>query len=214
MKLMFYYILLTTFLFSCNEKKGENNSSKDSSKILEVKKTVYGNADRLKTIDKKIKETKLFLRKHVNYNGKIFFLVDMRIPSNNFRFFVIDLQSGIVLQKGLVAHGCNSKENEKGDMVFSNEINSLCTSLGKYLVGESYVGKFGKSYRLYGLEKTNCNAIKRAIVLHKYGSVPDVETLNPICRSLGCPMVSPLFFTKIENIIDASKKKILLSIYY
>ena len=214
MRLIFYYILFTTFLFSCNERKGENKSSIDSTKILEIKKTVYWNADRLKTLDKKIKETKLFLRKHVNYNDKIFFLVDMRIPSNNFRFFVIDLQSEMVLQKGLVAHGCNSKENAKGDMVFSNEINSSCTSLGKYLVGESYVGKFGKSYRLYGLEKTNSNAIQRAIVLHRYGAIPDVETSYPICKSLGCPMVSPLFFNQLEKIIDESKKKIVLSIYY
>lgn len=214
MKLIFYYILLTTFLFSCNEKKGENKSSKDSTKILETKNTVYENADRLKTLDKKIKETKLFLRKHVNYNDKIAFLVDMRIPSNNFRFFVIDLQNGMVLQKGLVAHGCNSKENEKGEMVFSNEISSSCTSLGMYSIGESYFGRFGKSYRLYGLEKTNSNAIKRAIVLHKYGAIPDAETSYPICKSLGCPMVSPLFFNQLEKIIDESKKKILLSIYY
>ncbi len=58
----------------------------------------------------------------------------------------------------------------------------------------SYVGTFGKSYRLKGLDKTNSNALKRAIVLHSYDCIPDTETRNLACLSLGCPdVISSIF---------------------
>jgi hypothetical protein len=102
----------------------------------------------------------------------------------------------------------------KGKLKFSNIDNSLCTSLGKYSIGYSYVGKFEKAYKLYGLDKANSNAYNRNIVLHKYFDVPYNEQENYICNSYGCPMVNEKFYNHIEKIIDNSQTKIILNIYY
>jgi hypothetical protein len=86
--------------------------------------------------------------------------------------------------------------------------------LGKYSIGNYYEGKFGKAYKLYGLDETNSNALTRNIVLHKYYDVPYEEQVNNICNSYGCPMVNKKFYTRLEKIIDNSKKSIVLNIYY
>ena len=95
--------------------------------------------------------------------------------------------------------------------VFSNTPNSLCSSLGKYKIGVKYNGRFGKAYKLHGLENTNNKAYERYIVLHGYDCVPD-ETLYPeyLCNSEGCPMVSYKFLDTLSGYIDNSKKPILL----
>lgn len=54
----------------------------------------------------------------------------------------------------------------------------------------------------------------RNIVLHKYSKMPYEEQVDPVCNSLGCPMVNEIYFKRIEKILDASEKDMLLSIYY
>lgn len=148
------------------------------------------------------------------YNQKIAFLVDMKVPSGKNRFFVYDLEKNEIIDQGLVAHGSGSETGIRGMLKFSNEPNSKCTSLGRYVIGKTYKGIFGKAYRLAGLEETNNNALKRAIVLHCYSAVPAEEQDYYISHSQGCPMVSEQFFKRIEKIIDSSKSNIILDIYY
>jgi hypothetical protein len=148
------------------------------------------------------------------YNTKIAFLVDMKIKSGKNRFFVYDLQNNKILDQGLVAHGCGSETGIKGDLKFSNEPNSNCTSLGRYSVEKSYVGIFGKAFRLNGLDETNSNALKRAIVLHQYSAVPYEEQDYYIAKSHGCPMVNEVFFKRLEKVIESSDSKIILYVYY
>ena len=157
---------------------------------------------------------KKFIANNPNYNKEIVFLIDMKIKSGKNRFFVYDLKNNIIIDQGLVAHGIGSQTQTEGELNFSNEPNSLCTSLGKYYVGSSYNGKFGKSYKLYGLEQTNNNAFSRSIVIHKYVKVPYEEQDQPICKSFGCPMINEEFYARIEKLIDNSRNKILLEIYY
>lgn len=157
---------------------------------------------------------KKFVVNNSKYNNEIAFLIDMKIRSGKNRFFVYDLKNNKIIDQGLVAHGIGSQTQIEGELIFSNEPNSLSTSLGKYYIGSSYNGKFGKSYKLYGLEQTNNNAYKRSIVLHKYGKVPYQEQDKPICKSFGCPMVNKEFYKRIEKLIDDSKSKIILNIYY
>ena len=154
--------------------------------------------------------------KYVNQNGystQYCFLVDMGICSGKNRFFVYDLKKNTVALSGLVAHGnCNTHSLEQAR--FSNIPNCGCSSLGKYKVGNSYRGEFGKSYRLYGLDSSNSNAFKRAIVLHGFDPVPDQEIYPMVlCNSFGCPMVSRSFLDKLCGIIDKSEKPILLWVY-
>ncbi len=148
------------------------------------------------------------------YSTKIAFLVDMKIKSGKNRFFVYDLRNNKILDQGLVAHGCGSETGIKGDLKFSNVPNSNCTSLGRYSVEKSYVGIFGKAFRLNGLDETNSNALKRAIVLHQYSAVPYEEQDYYIAKSHGCPMVNEVFFKRLEKVIESSDSKIILYVYY
>ena len=150
---------------------------------------------------------------HKSYNGNIAFLIDMHLPSGKNRFFVYDLDNDSMLLSGLVAHGCGSQSFSLSP-VFSNIDGSSCSALGRYRIGNPYKGQFGRSYLLHGLDTSNDHALERHIVLHSYSCVPDGETdPYPICNSRGCPMVSPAFLTRLQPIIDASKKPVLLWIF-
>jgi hypothetical protein len=148
------------------------------------------------------------------YSNKIAFLVDMKIKSGKNRFFVYDLQNNKILDQGLVAHGSGSETGIRGELKFSNVPNSNCTSLGRYSVEKSYLGIFGKAFKLKGLDETNSNAFKRAIVLHQYSAVPYEEQDYYIAKSHGCPMVNEVFFKRLEKVIESSNSKIILYVYY
>ncbi|MFH7011005.1 murein L,D-transpeptidase catalytic domain-containing protein [Flavobacterium sp. FlaQc-52] len=163
---------------------------------------------------KRVSAVKKLVASDSKYSNKTAFFIDMKISSGKNRFFVYDLQNNRIVDKGLVAHGSGSETKVEGELKFSNVNNSLSTSLGKYYIGYSYNGDFGKAYKLHGLDKTNDNAFLRNIVLHKYSKVPYEEQDTPICNSYGCPMVNERFYKRIEKLIDASDKKIVLDIYY
>lgn len=194
MKNIFFIILF--LIFSCDSKSQETVVKKVSSVPVD-----------------KIEHVKGFI-KDKKYNQDFAIFINFRIPSNKFRFFIYDLKNNKILEKAIVAHGSGSVVKGTNDLTFSNTENSYQSSLGKYEIGNSYVGKFGKSYRLKGLDKTNSNAIKRAIVIHPYYCISDVETKDLACLSLGCPMLSPNFFKVAEKYIDASKKPIILYAFY
>ncbi len=165
-----------------------------------------------KTVSK-AEEIKTFLKKNPNYNKDVFFLIDMRIPSHKYRFFVYDAKKNQITDSGLVAHGSGS-ETATDELQFSNTDGSLMTSLGKYYIGKSYNGTFGKAYKMYGLDKTNSNAFLRNIVLHSYDKMPYEEQISPIVLSWGCPMVNKKFYLRIQSILDKSDKNVLMYIYY
>jgi hypothetical protein len=162
-----------------------------------------------------VSEIKSFTSANRAYSKKIAFLVDMKIKSGKNRFFVYDLENDQIIDQGLVAHGSGSETGIKGDILqFSNTPNSNCSSLGRYSIEKSYNGVFGKAFRLNGLDETNSNALKRAIVLHRYKEVPDEEKEYYIINSHGCPMVSEVFFKRLEKVIESSNSKIMLYMYY
>jgi hypothetical protein len=200
--LIFIGIILASF--RCMHKKSDLQTNK-------VTGSVYSSKEKLQN---QINEVKRFVNSDSKYNTEIGFFIDMRIASGKNRFFIYDLKNNKLLDKGLVGHGSGSETGVPGKLKFSNTDNSLCTSLGKYSIGYSYQGTFGKAYKLYGLDKTNSNAFDRNVVLHKYSKVPFEEQETDICNSYGCPMVNERFFGGIEKIIDNSKKKIILTIYY
>lgn len=157
---------------------------------------------------------KKLVNSNSKYNNRIAFFIDMKIASGKNRFFVYDLKLNKIIDKGLVAHGSGSETKIKGKLKFSNVPNSLSTSLGKYSIENHYTGKFGKAYKLYGLDTTNSNAFVRDIVFHYYFDVPYKEQDNYICNSYGCPMVNKRYFDRMAALIDHSKSNIVMSIYY
>jgi hypothetical protein len=157
-------------------------------------------------------EQRVWLARH-GYNSSFCFLVDMQLPSGKNRFFVYDLRRDSVLLSGLVAHGSGGRYFS-ATPVFSNVDGSGCTSLGRYRVGYAYAGQFGPAYKLYGLDTSNSRAFARNVVLHSYAAVPAHETWpQPICNSLGCPMVSPVFLETLRPLIAGTQKPICLWIF-
>ena len=162
----------------------------------------------------RVKIIKEFISKNPKYNTELAFFIDMRVMSGKNRFIVYNLKNDSIVDQGLVAHGIGSETDNKPELKFSNNNSSFCTALGKYYVGNNYVGQYGKAYKLHGLDPTNSNAFARSIVLHKYAQVPYEEQNSPICHSMGCPMVNEIYFNKIEKWIDNSERNIILDIYY
>lgn len=177
---------------------------------LSVKKFSRGRPDDDK-LKEKASEAKTFIQRK-GYNNDICFLLDMSLPSGQNRFFVYDIGKDTIQYAGLVTHG-NCFQYWLEGRRYSNVVGSGCTSLGKYKIGNSYTGKFGYSYKLYGLDSTNNNAYERTVVLHSHSCVPDNETSEEICQSNGCTTVSPAFLEKLKPIINNSRKPVLLWVY-
>jgi hypothetical protein len=115
-------------------------------------------------------------------------VVDFSAPSRVPRFHLVNLVNGGTTSL-LVAHGRGSDPGHSGFLErFSNEVGSLATSSGAYLVSDSYVGRHGSSRRLVGLDPQNSNAEVRAIVMHGAWYVgPDmVRDHGKLGRSEGC----------------------------
>jgi hypothetical protein len=172
-------------------------------------------ADNQKKAAEKLKHHAHNLRsfaKSQNCSTDLGILIDMSIVSRKNRFFVVNLQNDSVLITGLCAHGAGNDVNRE-EVVFSNTPGSYCTSEGRYKLGAKFEGDYGTGYRLYGLDSSNSNALKRDIVFHAYYKVADEENANVVCRSNGCPMVSPTIFKRTEKLIDAQDKPVLMWIY-
>lgn len=138
-------------------------------------------------------------------------LIDFSLPSSKKRLWVINLDEKKVLFHELVAHGRNSGNLYAEE--FSNVKNSNTSSLGFYLTGEKYHGKYGLSLRLDGQEKGfNDNARARAIVLHgaDYASEAFVKAQGRLGRSFGCPAVP---FENKDALVEAIYDRTVLFIY-
>ena len=71
------------------------------------------------TIDvNRINEVKRLIEGNSKYNKRIAFFIDMKIPSGQNRFFVYDLKSNKIIDKGLVAHGSGSETTIKRKVEF------------------------------------------------------------------------------------------------
>lgn len=162
-------------------------------------------------VKKAAKDLKQFCIKN-NYNTHYAFIADMQLHSGKNRFFVYDFEKDTIVNAGLIAHGsCNNYYLEKAK--FDNAVGCGCSSLGKYKISYSYNGRFGKAFKLVGLENTNSNAFERCVVLHAYSCVPNSETYpQPICNSLGCPMVSYQYLEILSQYISQSNKPVILQI--
>lgn len=193
--MMKHFILSLLFFISClkfESKNSDTSAALPISRISEIKKIVKGK----------------------DYSQDLAVFMNFKLHSGKYRYFVYDLKNNKILQKGIVAHGDGSVVKNSQALRFSNVDGSHQSSLGKYEIRESYFGKFGKAYRLDGLEPSNSNARARAIVLHSYYCIPDKESLSPVCLSFGCPMLSKNALNITSKFIDPSKKPIILYAFY
>jgi L,D-transpeptidase catalytic domain len=146
-----------------------------------------------------------------NLPKTILTIINFNQPSNQKRFFVIDLKNEKLLFETYTAHGKNSGNLYAKN--FSNEEGSYQSSLGFYKTGSTYDGEHGYSLRLIGLEKgINDQAQARAIVIHgaDYVSEDFIKKHKRLGRSWGCPAL-PTDLSK--SIIDVIKNGTCLFIF-
>lgn len=202
-------LLLALYYLVPRSAPTRNPTPTPSAKKPETKVETEAYALKLK---ERAREVKSYARRK-GFSSEHCFLIDMSLPSGKNRFFIYDLKRDSVIAAGLVAHGsCNTVFLRKAR--FSNTPDCGCSSVGRYKVGYKYKGRFGRAYKLHGLDSTNSNAFRRAVVLHAYDCIPDREVYPlPACNSLGCPMVSYAFLDKAAKVIDRAKKPVLLWVY-
>lgn len=146
------------------------------------------------------------------YSTSLMFIADMSLPMNIKRFYVVNPDSQKLLASFLVAHG-NGRGSTIDKAVFSNTPGSLCSSEGRYEIGGSYYGNYGKSYRLLGLDASNSNAFDRAIVFHSFKDQTDEEYSMPNYFSSGCPMIARPSFEYCDSLIQLQEQPVMLVIY-
>lgn len=158
----------------------------------------------------KIDSLAAFIKENKYYSEYAIF-IDMSIPSNEKRLFLVNLSSKNVTFSTYVAHGKGSGQGKKANK-FSDNAGSLCTALGKYKTGKNYIGKHGDSFELIGLEKSNTNAMSRAIVIHSawYVSEAFIKQQGRCGNSWGCPAVSEEAFKTLRNYLT---QHIIMYIY-
>ena len=137
-----------------------------------------------------------------NKNPGVLVIIDYTKPSNEERFYVLDLNKKKLVYSTRVAHSKNS--GLEIPLEFSDDPNSYQSSLGFFLTLGEYNGAYGYSLRLKGLEENiNANAESRAIVIHG-GDIVDDEYIKKYGfagRSLGCPVLPAALTKEIVNYI-------------
>lgn len=137
-----------------------------------------------------------------NKNPGVLVIIDYSKPSNEERFYVLDLNKKKLVYSTRVAHSKNS--GLEIPLEFSDDPNSYQSSLGFFLTLGEYNGAYGYSLRLKGLEENiNANAESRAIVIHG-GDIVDDEYIKKYGfagRSLGCPVLPAALTKEIVNYI-------------
>jgi hypothetical protein len=167
---------------------------------------------------KQIQEAFLYCKQN-HLNSDYFFLADLGVHSGKKRLYLVDFNKKTIASRYMVSHGCGSyfwkMTLSKSNASISNKLNSHCSSVGKYKIGEKGFSNWGigVKYLLHGLEASNSNALKRAVVLHSWSAVSDEEVYpDGTPEGWGCPAVSNNTMREIAQKIDASEKRILLEI--
>lgn len=162
------------------------------------------------------KEALLFCKQN-KLETDYFLLADLNVHSGKKRLYRYDFKKDTITSSYMVSHGCGdsmwgytfSKDNPK----ISNEADSHCSSIGKYIIKERGLSQWGirVKYLLIGKDKTNSNALNRAIVLHSWEKIPHEEVYpNGTPEGWGCPAVSNESMREIDRILKKSKKHVLL----
>ena len=218
--LIFFSMLLLASNNFAEENLMTENITENSQQPIEQKKqkividvkSVYDSLNIKNKIDYSI-----FQKAYLGYvqishkNPGVLIIIDYTKPSNEERFYVLDLNKKKLVYSTRVAHSKNS--GLEIPLEFSDDPNSYQSSLGFFVTLGEYNGAYGYSLRLKGLEENiNANAEDRAIVIHGGDIVEDeyIKKFGFAGRSLGCPVL-PNSLTK--EIIDFIKHGRVLFIY-
>jgi hypothetical protein len=115
-------------------------------------------------------------------------IADYGLHSANPRFHFVNMEREEV-ETVHVSHGAGSDPQHDGWLKqFSNTEGSNATSRGAYVTWEWYVGRYGTSVRLGGLDPSNDAALRRYIVMHRaaYAEPSHIDKWGRLGRSNGC----------------------------
>ncbi len=161
------------------------------------------------------KEAKQYTNKN-KYNQDLFFLIDLGKHSGLKRFFVYDFKKKEISKAYMVSHGCGDNQwgrtSSKEKPQISNEFDSHCSSIGKYVILDRGVSQWGikVNYVLQGKDKTNSNARSRAIVLHSWDAISDNEVYpEGTPEGWGCSAVSNESMKEIDELLKTNKKVLM-----
>lgn len=135
-------------------------------------------------------------------------IVDYSQPSNARRLFVLDLESGEVLQNTWVAHGVGGgmagSDGLGSSPDVSNVSGSMKSSDGFVLATKASSGSlYGPNVLLQGVDKNNSNMASRAIVLHGWSS-PMSEYNQGVSEMEGDRYGSPFDINERVKKLDAT----------
>ena len=139
-------------------------------------------------------------------------ICDFSQSSRQKRLYIIDVENAALVTNTYVAHGKNSGGEYATS--FSNNPESLQSSLGFYITSSTYIGAHGLSLRVNGVDPGyNDKALERSIVIHGAAYVDGARANAGIFmgRSWGCPAVPAKEST---NIITTIKNGTCLFIYH
>lgn len=206
-------ILSLALILSCNQKDNkEIVVSKNESKMETSRET----KPRLEVdYSEFYKEAKDYTIQN-NLNKDKFILIDLGLHSGYKRFFIYDFKKNTIIKSCMVSHGCGDNRwgatATKEKVQISNEFDSHCSSLGKYVILDRGVSQWGikVNYILQGKEKTNSNARNRAIVLHSWEAVSEKEVYpEGTPEGWGCPAVSNESMKEIDELLKTNKKVLM-----
>lgn len=137
-------------------------------------------------------------------------IVDYTAPSDRPRFFLFDIlrQEVHALHTSHGRYGDTSRSNTKlsynpkrnsilRGIHFSNQPGLNASAGGFYLTAQEYVGSYGRSLVLHGLERgINDNSCLRATVIHPSSHITESSTH---LMSSGCPMISR---SRIDQVVE------------
>ncbi|PXY45554.1 murein L,D-transpeptidase catalytic domain-containing protein [Flavobacterium hydrophilum] len=207
------FIIFVALFYSCNPKedKQKNVSANESKSEIAAKDKLTAEID----YNNYYKEAQQYCKNN-NLNQNQFILIDLGVHSGLKRFFVYDFTNKEISKSYIVSHGCGANEwgrtNSKDDAPISNEFDSHCSSLGKYVILDRGVSQWGikVNYILKGKEKSNSNAESRAIVLHSWEAIPDNEVFpEGTPEGWGCPAVSNESMKEIDELLKTNKKVLM-----
>ena len=164
-------------------------------------------------------EVQQYLNAHPEYHQNRALIVDFTRLSMLDRMYVVDMQKRKIVYSCRSAHGMG-RGSTPVTPEFSNEVGSLCSSLGFYKIAEHGKMRNGRPcFRLDGLSKTNSNARKRGILIHPSNGVSCVPFSMPLPLPLsraseGCFATSFSAMERIEEFVRDSNKPMILYAFY
>lgn len=164
-------------------------------------------------------EVQQYLNAHPEYHQNRALIVDFTRLSMLDRMYVVDMQKRKIVYSCRSAHGMG-RGSTPVTPEFSNEVGSLCSSLGFYKIAEQGKMRNGRPcFRLDGLSKTNSNARKRGILIHPSNGVSCVPFSMPLPLPLsraseGCFATSFSAMERIEEFVRDSDKPMILYAFY